>query len=134
MPGKEMKTTIVLFALVTFLLLNCEVQKEEMGTRVEVMPIDSIDLPDTVSAGQKITFDAVVSTPNPCWRFHHFDISQNDKEVTIRAHAEYDGEPCQQVVSTFEAMGSLAFAEPGIYTIKLERPERGMLEQTVVVE
>jgi hypothetical protein len=126
-----MKLAALIF--VSLLPLSCAIENES-ASRIEEMPITKVQLAETAAAGNEVTFVATVQTPNPCWVFHHFDIQQDQQEIKVKAYAEYQNRPCQQVVDSFEATGTVTLNEAGTYTFKFSQGEEWALEKEVVVE
>ena len=127
---------MLLSALVGFFSFACAIENDAAQTsQMEPMPIISASVADTQAVGEKIEFQAVAQTPNPCWKFNRFDIAQSDSEVNVKVLAEYDdNSPCEQVIDTLNANGSVMLMTPGVYTLKFWRGDEGMLTRQVVVQ
>lgn len=93
----------------------------------------SVSLPDTVTLGEPIRFEAVCSTPNPCWELERAAVHKTGFTYDVTIHARYDGRPCIQVLGTLNVQSSLLPEERGTYTLRFASSSEKALEKTVVV-
>lgn len=108
--------------------------KREVGTvQVAPVPVTAVALPDTVSLGQPVVFEATGTTPTPCWTFARFDVARSGRRYDITAFARYDGRPCVQILGSFTAGASVVPTERGVHVLRFWRTPTRSLELTVVV-
>jgi hypothetical protein len=125
----------ILIPAVAGLFLTCAIHNnDESANRIEPVPVVSGTVDDTQFVGERVEFQAVAQVPNPCWKFNRFDIAQNNREVNVTVMAEYDNQPCAQVIGTIAASGSILLTTPGVYTFKFWRGSEEMLAREVVVQ
>jgi hypothetical protein len=122
-------------SLPALLQLDCGTEARSTNRTAPLHTL-SVNIADSsLSAGEEVAFVATLQAPNPCWHFHHFEISrdQHEKEIRVTAYGEYDGNPCQQVLGSVSASDSMTFAEPGTYTLKFWQLAEETLDKKIVV-
>jgi hypothetical protein len=130
-----MNTTVAFFAVVLLFGFDCGMSTEPTQPRyIERMPVESVTMPDTIRLGETIDFKAVVGVPFPCWTFRSITSTEGEMSFSIEVYAQYNGEPCIQVVSSFEAEGSLKPSKRGTYSIAFWQRDGQVLSKTCVVE
>ncbi len=112
-------------------MLSCA----ERPTAIQTSPVAvvSASLPDTVTLGEPIRFEAVCSTANPCWELERVAVNTIGFTYEITIYARYDGRPCIQTVGTLNVKSTLLPKQPGIYTLRFGSSAHKGLEKTVVV-
>jgi hypothetical protein len=130
-----MKLTALVLAFFAFSAFDC--RKPTANTEpkyIERMPVQSVTMPERISLGQELRYSVVVETPTPCWTFRTIKTSKEGREYRVEVYAQYHGEPCIQVISSFEASGSIRPTERGTYAIVFWRGEGEGMRKTFVVE
>jgi hypothetical protein len=130
-----MKLTALVLALFAFSAFDCRKPTESTESKyIERMPVQSVTMPERISLGQELQYSVVVETPTPCWTFRTITTSKEGWEYRVEVFAQYYGEPCIQVISSFEAGGSIRPTERGTYAIVFWRGEGEGMRKTFVVE
>lgn len=123
----------ILFIFLSFLQIDCG-ESQDSKKRYRLMPVESVEIADTVLAFQSISFTAKVGTPTPCWKFHRFDIGYEGERISIRTWAEDEGLPCVQVLGSFKATGEVKPLDRGSYSFHFWQSDETSLVKTVFVK
>lgn len=124
---------LILFIFLSFLQIDCGASQGS-DKRYRSMPVESVEIADTVLAFQPIPFTVKVGTPTPCWKFHRFDIRYEGEKISIRTWAEDEGLPCIQILGSFRATGEVRPLDRGTYSLHFWQSDETSLVKTVFVK
>lgn len=82
--------------------------------------LDSIELPETVAAGQPVPFTVHVNMPSPAYRFDRWEIRVEGSTVIVRPIGTRSADPVAAVVVPAQFTGELPGMEPGERVIRFE--------------
>jgi hypothetical protein len=130
-----MKRFILFFLLLMTTLLSCSKDDNKMYFVTAPMYITGATLPDTVSLGQSINFQAISYLPSSCERYSQMDVKARGLEVDVTMFMLRDIRQtvCLDVVTEVVKGGSFYPAFAGTYTFNFARGTSSVLEKTVVV-
>lgn len=126
-----MRVILVLSLLTVLAPFDCG---GEGSSAIRPMPVETISIPNTVPLGQTVSFKLICQTPTPCWKFHHFDITEKTQEYRVVVHAYHEGRVCAQVLSSFTVTGSATPQQRGTFVFKFWRSNAETLDRTVVIQ
>lgn len=89
----------MLFLLVG--LVGCELSDDQPGFSLEIMPIETVDVPDEFIHGQTHEISVTYTRPNSCHEFNDFIFNAEGNTRTIAVvDIVYNNEACIQAIET----------------------------------
>jgi hypothetical protein len=87
---------IFLIVLISFSVISCSLEDDgDSAIVLEVVPIESVDMPEVFEFGQVYQIDVTYIRPNGCYQFYDYFYDINDNERTIAViNRVYDDSSC----------------------------------------
>ena len=128
---------IILLSVAAFFMFSLSCTKEPFTSSDFMIKVDSIKLPDIISAGIPfdIEFFGVVGS-DACFSFKTFKRSSQNQTIVIEAWGTYakTGESCTGPVVTMNGIKlNISFPVPGNYTIYIREPDTYALARQITV-
>ncbi len=100
----------VILLLVSFILSSCNLIDTSQS---EISPLSVRKIDKIKIAGKQISATINIETPTPCWNYLRTDKSQSDSTYTAEIFGKYNGDPCQDVLSSITQKETITFSSPG---------------------
>lgn len=125
-----MKLRFFVCLVVTILLGGCN------DWTVEPVHIYSVEIPGSIDLGQYIIFRMKCETPDPCYKFSHLEVRDNDFDVWVKVFAKRDPKVlCIQILGEIDTSGRFKPDSRGDYHFHFwQKYDSEYLDKTVVVK
>ncbi|MBU2926833.1 hypothetical protein [Winogradskyella psychrotolerans] len=92
-----MKRNALLVFIILTTLMSCSVDEDNSYVGTEVMPIESIDIPDQFVYGESYEIMITYNRPSTCYQFYNFlyDINGNERTVAV-INSVYSDSSCTE--------------------------------------
>ena len=94
----SLKKVLILFFLVG--LMGCDLGDDQPNFSLEIMPIETVDVPDEFIRGQTHEISVTYTRPNGCHEFNDFIINAEGNTRTIAVVDTVYNETCTQATVT----------------------------------
>jgi hypothetical protein len=87
---------ILLLSFLVFSMLSCNVSDQTQSFYTEIIPIESVTIPEEFQFGQVYEIGVTYFRPTGCHIFNNFyyDINENERTVAV-INTVYDDQPCE---------------------------------------
>jgi len=129
---KKMNLLFIFCLIPTVLIIGCA----ESEWIIRPVHISSVDIPESVNLSESIEFKMTCVTPDPCYKFSHLELKQEDFDVWIKVYAKRDPKAiCIQILGSFETSGQFEPKSRGNYQFHFwQEYDSKYLDKTVVVK
>ena len=118
-----MKKLVVFCALVCT-LVSCSLGDDSTNYHFEILPIDSVDIPDEFVLGETYPITVFYTKPSGCYVFNDFYYLKNLNERTVAViNAVYEDQACTQATEEAEATFNFMVNSNGTYVFKFWQGE-----------
>ena len=135
MNPKKILSGIIVISVFSFLLVTCSL--ETKSTQPYLIRIDSLKVPDAITS--KVQFEvSLFGTigPNGCYsfeKFYYYATPQNEVIIEVWGRYQYDGTTCTGSTVYLNEKIELTISLPGVYTIKVLKPDSNYLVKEITV-
>ena len=99
---------------------------------MKVGPLRAIAIDSVGISSLHAEFKIMTQTPDPCWKFSHYDVKEHDGKKMVVIYGQRDpSEMCIQMVGTLEVKVVLEVAEAGEYQCQFWCGEAETLDKVV---
>lgn len=92
-----MKKLLILSVLLS-LLFSCTVDDDNSNFSFEILPIESVDIPEEFTLGDVFPITVTYQTPTTCHRFRDFYYIRENNERTVSIiNTVFNGENCEDL-------------------------------------
>lgn len=106
------------------------------GNMKVVMPITNVIMPDSIEQQQKLTVQLRAEGWNGCFKFSHLEAKQNNKQVIIKAFANFPKGPgvCSAVMVYADTIYQQSFTQKGAYSFFFLSHNNKYIEKMLIVK
>ncbi|WP_203256696.1 hypothetical protein [Hyunsoonleella ulvae] len=114
-----MKKFLILSCLVT-LLFSCSLDDDSTNFSVEILPIESVDIPDEFTLGEVYPITVTYERPSNCHAFREFYYARHNNERTVAVvNTVFEQNTCEDLTDeTLTATFNFQVTSNGSYIFK----------------
>ncbi len=115
----------IFYCVLLFTFASCSLDDgNNSNFHFEIMPIDSVDIPNEFVLGETYPITVSYTKPSGCYVFHDFYYVKELNERTVAViNTVYEDNPCTQVAETVEATFNFMVTSNGTYVFKFWQGE-----------
>lgn len=118
---------LIVFCVLLLTLVSCSLDNgDNVNFHFEILPIESVDIPDEFVLGQTYPITVFYTKPSGCYVFNDFYYVKELNERTVAViNTVYEDRPCTQAAEPAEATFNFMVNSNGTYVFKFWQGEDG---------
>lgn len=119
------------FAVFISFLSSCDTNENDFS---RIQPLGATEIRKIEINGNQVNVTTVYGTPTPCWYFYKAENTNNDVVFTSKVFGKDDGDPCIQVIGSFNHDEKIVFSSSGKKTLRFWQNDSTYLDTTITIQ
>lgn len=117
-----MKKILAILLLVS--ILSCSVSDDSLRSHTEILPIESVNMPDEFLVNHSHPIELLYYLPSSCHAFNdiYYTINENERTVAIVSRV-FETNGCEEIITEIETSFNFRPTELGTYIFKFWQGE-----------